>query len=477
MLDPRLIQYCELHVARESFRRFWSRLFIECQGSKPKRLAEVVADFQVERFAQIEPALVALTRRERPPFGRYWWEATKGASKDGDLAICLCWLLLATKYPLSIQIAAADTEQAGIVKERVERIRYLNPWLQDLIEVQQNKIICASTNSRAIVIASDSGSAHGAAPDVLVMNELHVTKREFAETALDNADKVANGLVVVATNSGHVNTWQHEWRKLATSSDRWCANIYAKPSPWTTPEALEDAQRRNSASRYKRLWWGVWCAEGGEGLPADDVEKMLACHDGPMLRYDPAYEYLGGLDFGLKHDHAAFVVVGIDYRTQKIRIAQVLSWKPREFHDGKVSPAKVQQEVWDLCRRFRILGVAYDPHQFVGPAEWLESQYDEANDYHVRTFPLDQTRKNQCEMTAAMLGLLRTHRLEGYPEDELRDDLFRVTLQETPLGTKMVSTADEERGHADRAFALAIVLPFADETLQDYAEDAEASVA
>jgi hypothetical protein len=41
----------------------------------------------------------------------------------------------------------------------------------------------------------------------------------------------------------------------------------------------------------------------------------------------------------------------------------------------------------------------------------------------------------------------------------------------------MVSTADEERGHADRAFALAIVLPFADETLQDYAEDAEASVA
>ena len=74
----------------------------------PKRFADVMADFQQQRFSFINPALIAVTLGKKPPTGRHWWEATKGASKDSDLAVCLLWLLAFTRRPLSCQVGARE---------------------------------------------------------------------------------------------------------------------------------------------------------------------------------------------------------------------------------------------------------------------------------------------------------------------------------------------------------------------------------
>ena len=73
-------------------------------GRGVKRFGNCMADFQRDRFAELNPALVAVSKGEKPPIGRYWWEATKGASKDSDLAIAVLWLLAFSKRPLTIQI-------------------------------------------------------------------------------------------------------------------------------------------------------------------------------------------------------------------------------------------------------------------------------------------------------------------------------------------------------------------------------------
>jgi len=73
---------------------------LNCRKSArgPQCFSDVMAEFQRERFAGINPALLSVSRGEKPAFGRHWWEATKGASKDSDLAVCLLWLLAFTKH-------------------------------------------------------------------------------------------------------------------------------------------------------------------------------------------------------------------------------------------------------------------------------------------------------------------------------------------------------------------------------------------
>jgi hypothetical protein len=98
----------------------------------------------------------------------------------------------------------------------------------------------------------------------VVMNELsHVTKEEFAANLLDNASKKPNGLVICMTNAGFNPSWQYNWRKLARESSRWHFHTLSQPSPWLSDEELEEAERRNSKARWRRLFHGDWLSTLG----------------------------------------------------------------------------------------------------------------------------------------------------------------------------------------------------------------------
>ena len=114
----------------------------------------MLAGFQRERFAAIAPALVAVARGEQPPIGRYWWEASKGCSKDSDLAVCILWLLAFSNRPLTAQIGAADQDQADELRKAAKGILHFNPWLAERVRVNVWKIVCEATGSEAEIIAA-----------------------------------------------------------------------------------------------------------------------------------------------------------------------------------------------------------------------------------------------------------------------------------------------------------------------------------
>ena len=116
---------------------------------------------------------------------------------------------------------------------------------------------------------------------------------------MDNATKVPSGLVVVATNAGYVGTWQYKWRELARESPRWCFNVIAKPSPWLDEAEIEEARKRNSASRFNRLWYGVWASGQGDAIDPDDVNAAVNSNLSPMSGYEEGYEFIAGLDLGI----------------------------------------------------------------------------------------------------------------------------------------------------------------------------------
>lgn len=421
------------------------------QGTR--RFGNVMAGFQRERFASINPALLAVAKGEKPQIGKHWWEATKGASKDSDLAVSLLWLLAFTRRPLLVQIGAADQDQADELRKAAKDILRLNQWLASRVEVQAWKIICKATGADCSIIAADVAGSHGARPDVLILNEAsHVTKQEFAENLLDNATKVPHGLVVIASNAGFTGTWQYKWRQIAETSDRWSMHIYDRPSPWLDQADIDEARRRNSRSRFMRLWFGQWSSGAGDALDADDIAAAVDRSLAPMQASHKEFGFVAGLDLGIKHDHSALVVIGHHAATQRLRLAFAQSWAP-EPSTGKVDLEAVEAAVVDAHRRFSLSQVCYDPFQAALMAQRLEKRT-------IKMMEIPFTGKHLTTMASTLLDVFRSRRIDLYDHPGLIADLQRLSIVEKSYGYRLDATRDAD-GHADLATALAIALPHA----------------
>ena len=424
-------------------------------GRCAKPFGELMVAFQRERFDNLNPALLALANGRKPKVGCYWWEATKGCSKDTDLAVCILWLAAFSKRPLTIQVGAADGEQAGELRKAASAILYENPWLNSRVKIDKWQI--KGPGGECQIIAADVAGSHGARPDVAVINELsHITKQEFAENLIDNTVKVPDGLTIVATNAGYLGTWQNRWREIALNSlSRWRFEQWAKPSPWLDPTAVEEAKLRNTSSRFMRLYYGVWSSLTGDCLDPETIEEAIVL-DGPMrgskehLRR-AGWTFLSGLDMGVTHDHSSLVTVGIKQGSNRITLVDCQNWAP--INGREIDYKLVQQGVMTTHQRYGIECLYYDPAQMVGMSQDLTRA-------GVKVEPMNFVGKNLNIMASTLLDVFNMRMIELYNDERLIRDLQRLNIVEKSYGYKLESTRDAD-GHADRATALAIVLPAA----------------
>ena len=419
------------------------------------RFGDIMADFQRTRFANLNPALLALAHGRKPDIGRDWWEATKGCSKDTDLAVCILWLLAFTRRRLLCQVGAADADQAAELRKAAQDILHANLWLAQRVTIDKWQIACKATGGVCDIIAADVAGSHGARPDLLVLNELsHVTKQEFAENLMDNAAKVPYGLAVVATNAGHTGTWQYQWRELARESARWCFEQYAAPSPWMDPDEVSEAKQRNSTTRFMRLFYGVWSPNAGDALDQQAIDDAITLQ-GPMAgrpsQPGDDWSFVAGLDLGVCSDHAALVVLGCQQGKNRIALADCRSWTPPK--GGQIDLAAIESAIVIVHRRFHLQCLWVDPFQAILMSQNLRRQ-------HLVCEPMDFVGKNLNLMASTLLDVFNSRSIDLYNEPQLIRDLGRLTIVEKSYGYKLESTRDAD-GHADRATALAIALPAA----------------
>ncbi|MCK5610422.1 hypothetical protein KAR91_51595, partial [Candidatus Pacearchaeota archaeon] len=319
----------------------------------PKVFAGCIEPFQQEFFDDIGPSLHALRDGTMPPLRRFWMERTKKCSKDGDLALCVLWLLAFAKRPLLIQIVASDQKQSGILKRRIASVLHYNEWLNDYVKITQNKIKSLGGTSEAVIEATDtSGGAHGETPDLLILNELvHVAKWSVMDTHMANAAGVPMGVVVVSTNSGFKGTKAEVWRDSALKNPkRWTNHIFSKYSPWLSIEDIEEERERCIGTEFARLWEGKWSSGKGDALTEMDINRCFHAYMQPLAGPQDGWQYVGGLDLGVSHDHAALIVVGVNYVEQKLRLAASKSWEPcipTQHGTKEVDAAAVERE----CKR------------------------------------------------------------------------------------------------------------------------------
>ena len=377
----------------------------------------------------------------------------------------MLWLLAFARRPLFCQAGAADAGQAAEIRKAAQEWLAANPWLRTRIKILKSEIRSEKTGSRLEIETADASTAHGARPDFLLVNELHAIKsKEVAETWIDNADKIPWGVRVIATNAGFSSTWQYKWREIAQDGAKlgtWHFHKFASPAPWISMVQLAESKKRNTASRYMRLWEGVWVKGSGDALDPDDVEACVTLKAG--VEPDGKMLFIGGLDLGVRHDHSALVIVGVE-PLGKIKLAVCDSWAPGP--DGKVDLMAVRRSVLTAHRKYDLRWLGYDVSQAELMAQELERE-------GVPVVPVQFRGKMLDLMAREILQTFRNRRIELYRDQRLIDDLYRLAIVERSYGYKLEAVSDD-MGHADRAIALAIPLPLALEiSMVDISPDGE----
>jgi len=439
--------------SEQDFLLFAQGLFIPAAEGK-QLFYECMQPFQREVFEELAPVLHAVREGERPKWRRWWLERTKGAAKDSDIAVCLMWLLAFPRRPLELQVGAADRDQAAIVRSRMKDLIYYNPWLAERVDVQMYRVTDRMAQCVVLdILAADIHGSHGGTPDLLVVNELsHVQRWEFVENLLDNADKVARGLVIIATNAGIKGTRAEKLRNIAINHPkRWRVRMWKTPAPWISKEDVADADRRERRSRFNRLWYGIWSSGTGDALDEEDIERCIRFHKGPILKPEEGWMYLGGLDLGVSHDHAALVILGVQILTQRIRIAWIKGWAPGN-KTKEVDLIDVEEMVLKMSVLFRLVSVGFDPTEARLMAQRLRRKGVGMEEYSF------SSPKNLSDMANGLVQVIGM--LEGYEDDEgrLRRDFGKLSIVEKTYGCKLEAVSDQF-GHADVGVALSICVP------------------
>lgn len=433
---------------------FFADLILPVSG-RP-RLGDVWVGFQREAFAALTPTLMAVAAGNTPPIDKFWLERTKGASKDGDIAAALLWLLAFSPRPVECRAGASDFDQVNELRKSLRGLIRANDWLNGRIQVQNTRIVNTVTESVLDFLTSDATGSHGSRPDVTVLNELsHGVDLEFASTLCDDSDKLANSVVIMATNAGFSDTWQWQWREAARKQAATDSHVFFQrvdyPAPWISPKKLADAKARNSDSRYRRLWGGVWTTGGGDAIDERDIERAITL-PGPILEREAGYIYGAGLDLAVRRDHCGLGVVGLIPGSGKVRVCNVRSWEP---NGGDIDLRQVRAEILALHEVYHFEMVAYDPFQAHLLSQDLAAE-------GVRMVEMQFTGQNLSIMARDLLTSFRDGHIELYDDSQLLGDLRALSIAERPGGFGYKLTAPSNAtGHADTAIALACILPAA----------------
>jgi len=425
-----------------------------------------IQPFQTETFESLAPSFYAVRDGLMPPIRRFWVERTKKAGKDSDIAACLLWLMAFPSRPVLAQVCAANQKQSGIIKRRASDLLHYNPWLQEYVMIQQNKIMNINRMGEVVIEATDaSGGAHGETPDILILNELvHVARWQAMRDHFNNADGVPRGVVVISTNAGIKGTQAEVWRKTALSSrvedgGRWGIHIWHKRSPWVDKLDVVEARKRDPVgAEFARLWEGKWVSGMGGAVSESDIDGCFRLEkelDSP----ESGNLYVAGLDLGVSHDHAGVALLGVNEREQIIKTAAIRGWAPSIPNDKgvkEVDSEAVENTCLYLHQRFHIRWFGYDPA--AGGSFMAQRLRKRGVPMREWTFG---SPTNQTLMATALVTAMKGQKLVCYEDIEgrLRRDFGKFMIEHKPPNHYKLVSVSDEHGHADVGTALVICLP------------------
>ena len=469
--------------------RFRSVLFIDADGQR-RRFGGIIEEWQRKDFLALDPAwrrVVGQTADGGRQRG--WLERPRGHSKTADLAVMVVWALFASKRALRGYAAAADQDQAVLLRQAVDTLLRMNPWLGELLRTVQYKVVNDRTGSVLEILTSDAPTSYGLLPDFVVCDELvHWRRRDLWDSLASSAAKRRNCLLVVITNAGFQDSWQWELREAIRTDPAWYFSRIDRPAAsWIPPDRLDEQRRLLPRIAFERLWLNRWSTGSGDALQPEDIDRAITLA-GPEQEGSKGWRYVAGLDLGLRRDASALVVVGqhvgwyeVEEReprltdrekmlidaglmeppeperrervvegTGKLRVVAVDVWEPTAGQ--RVSIEAIEERIRSLDERFRFDAVAVDQWQAAHLCERLRQN-------GIPMLSVDFTPATLKGMATAVLEGFSERNVEMFNHPQLIADLRALRVEEKYYGIRLVpGQTPAGTRHGDAATALALAL-------------------
>lgn len=476
-----------LHELQATPAKFRDALVIDVDAA-PIRYGPNLDPWQRADFKALDPAWQGVVTGKPAACQRAWIERPRGHSKTNDLAVMIAWALFAAKRQITGYAAAADKDQAKLLRDAIQRLVRLNPWLSHVLKVNDWKVINPRTGSTLEILSSDAPTSYGLLADFIICDEVvHWRNRDLWDSLLSTAAKRARCLVVCITNAGWGETWQFDVREaIRTDADWYFARLEGPVASWISQRHLAEQRRLLPAIAYERLWLNRWSLGSGDAIAESDLTAALRLK-GPLRTAKPGWLFVAGLDLGLSRDAAALAVVGchrgfttetavppppmtpalramvenglLEERlpeftyetvpgTGRLRLARLYVWHPPQ--GGKVELEPIEQTIAATHAALNLHSVGADPWQ----AQYLIERLQKRG---VPIDAVDQTGPNLKSMCSATLEAFAERNIELYPQPQLVQDLRNLRVIEKSYGVRLESPRGPT-GHGDAATALAIAL-------------------
>ncbi len=412
--------------------------------------------WQEQDFAALDPAWQFLAGQNIDvPYRRAYIERPRGHSKTSDMAVQILWVLLFASRPLSGLAAAADRDQAALIRDVALRIAKLNKPLCETLDFRKHLIINNQTGSQLEIISSDVGSSWGQLPDFVICDELcHWEKPEIWFSLLSSAAKRPQCLLTVLTNAGVGRDWQWDVREAARKSSQWYfSSLEGSQAPWITEESLNEQRDLLPKPVFERLWENIWQHSDGEFVSLAEAE---ACCDSQLKqceRSEPHRQYVAAIDYAEKHDYTAAVVLHHDGTRIIVDRMDVIAPQP----DSPVPVQWVEEWMVNTAKNFQNITFIIDEYQLLGIIQKWESRFQ------IKRFDFGAGKGNHA--LAINLRKLIIHREIAWyagcgqlksseQRDDLETELSSLLLKYSSRGRCRIDHLKRKNHHDDRSFVL-----------------------
>lgn len=430
------------------------RADLRIDSTPPAQLGDIIEGWQSLGFEALDPAWKRLAGQHcQVPFTRAYFERGRGHSKTSDLAVQSLWTLAFSFKRLTGVAAAADMDQGRLLRDAIDKLVDLNPWLRNLVEVNRYAIVNPRTKSSLEILSADVASSWGHLPDFIVCDELtHWQRPELWHSLVSSSAKRPGCVLIIISNAGmNMGTgWQWHVREAARTGEGWYFHSLDGPqASWISEATLAEQRRLLPAVTYSRLWLNQWSTGAGDALDPADIDAALSHGiqqlDGP----EPDYGYAAGLDLGLKRDSAALVVVGRHGGTGRYRLARVWTWKPTASRG--VNLAEVEQTIIAAHEQFHFTVGLADPWQ----GSYLIDRVKAAGvPFELHPF----SEPNLDTVARHVVNEFTQRNVALFDHERLTAELHQTSVVEKTSGKLRLQWPRGEHGHGDTATAFALAL-------------------
>src|SRR5579872_3029788 len=272
---------------------------------QPRRFSELAEPWQWDRANYILPAVESVTGHNQSYRGpkNIWEVMPRGHDKTSFIARLMSWVLCFSKRKnLRLLVAAKDGDQANILKDCMQTEASLNPWFGNNLYFYQKTVRGPCGNLR--IATADALGLFGHGIDIFVMEEIthweDVLGQQVWTSLWSGREKRPSAVLLVLSNAGYIDTWQHKIFEVAKASPKWWY-VFEAPgmlASWMNKEAIANDRLLLPPAEAQRLIDNIWVDPGAANsyLTKAEIESCESASRDLGLTWtqtlNPATEYI-----------------------------------------------------------------------------------------------------------------------------------------------------------------------------------------